>query len=351
MSKWWIITCMAALSAIAIQFTNDPLEAKRLRRIYSRPPSTWPAPLVSPGVEWTELGQLLPPPIGKDSAVHLVELGKQLFFDPRLSGSLTISCATCHAPELSWTDGRTRSLGHGGAVNKRNSPSLHNVWYYDRLFWDGRSRDLEDQAFGPINSESEMHGDMSGLPRRLRGIAKYPILFEKAYGDAGIDPDRIAGALAAFQRTISSNRSPFDNFLAGDSRVLTDPQLRGLHIFRTKAGCMNCHHGPMFTDNSFHNNGFAGNDKGYYFVSHDEKDMGKMKTPSLRDVLNTGPWMHDGSAVLLERVIDHYNLGGRNEGQDPLIRELHLTAAEKTDLLAFLAAISAPPVKFSRPVD
>src|SRR5690606_15663775 len=306
MRKWVVILGIMSFGAITVQFTSESfISAKKLRKLYSRPPAEWPAPSVDKSVSWKELGVLPPAPVKGDSLRELVELGKTLFFDPRLSGSLTISCASCHVPELSWSDGRARSLGHEGTINKRNSPSLHNVWFYDRLFWDGRSRDLEDQSFGPINSESEMHGDMSELPRKLRRISGYPTLFEKAFGDEGIDPDRIASALANFQRTISGGESRFDRFLKGDKQAMSDQELRGLHLFRTKAGCMNCHNGPLFSDNTFHNNGFAGNDQGYYFVTHKEEDLGKFKTPSLRDVANTGPWMHDGSAATLEQVIDH----------------------------------------------
>jgi cytochrome c peroxidase len=310
----------------------------------------WPAPFIEPGITWTEIGKLPVGPLyGKtDSLKHRIELGKILFFEPRLSGSGKISCASCHQPELSWTDGKDRSLGHEGAINRRNSPSLQNVWFYKRLFWDGRSSSLEDQAFAPINSESEMHGDMRGLPGRLRRIPGYASLFDSAYGDPGIDPDRVAGALAAFQRTISSRKNKFDHFLEGDTKILSNKEIRGLHLFRTKAKCMNCHHGPLFSDNSFHNTGFG--DVGLYHVTHQEDDRGKMKTPSLRDVTYTGPWLHDGSVTNLSTIITRYNHAkdiGR--GIDSLLKPLGLTANERMDLQAFLGAISAPPPAFRKP--
>jgi cytochrome c peroxidase len=223
------------------------------------------------------------------------------------------------------------------------------VWFYKKLFWDGRSHSLEDQAFAPINSESEMHGDMRELPRNLKKVRGYSALFEKAFGDSHIEPDRIAAALAAFQRTIRSGESRFDKFINGDKNALSNSELKGLHLFRTKASCMNCHNGPMFSDNQFHNNGFAGNDIGLYHVTHDNQDKGKMKTPSLRDVANTGPWMHDGNEKDLLAIIEKYNRNDHPEGHDPLLKKLHLSKMERLDLLAFLKAISAPPREFNKP--
>ncbi len=349
MKKGLIILVMVTSGAIAMRFTNDPalISAANLRKIYSRPPGEWPAPFVHDSVKWKEL-DVLPNPPGPPSPA-MVELGKTLFFEPRLSGSTQISCASCHIPSLSWADGREKSLGHEGQLNKRNSPSLHNVWFYKKLFWDGRSHSLEDQAFAPINSESEMHGDMRELPRNLRRIKGYAPLFERAYGDPGIDPDRIAGALAAFQRTIVSRKSRFDEFLEGNTKSLSNSELRGLHIFRTKAQCMNCHHGALFSDNSFHNNGFAGTDPGLYNLTHAETDRGKMKTPSLRDVMNTRPWMHDGKQDELLGIINTYNKAEAIIGRDPLIQPLRLSKSERLDLLAFLTSISSPPLEFNKP--
>ena len=281
MRQLFIISTILISVTIIVSFTVRQ-EYIDLRKVYSRPPSAWPRPFVDSGVQWKELGILPASPIRQqlDSLKHQVTLGRILFFDPRLSGSGKISCASCHQPELSWTDGKPRSIGHEGALNKRNSPSIQNVWFYKKLFWDGRSRDLEDQAFAPINSESEMHGDMRVLSRKLANIGGYAPLFDSAYGDPGVDPDRIAGALAVFQRTIISNRSRFDSFLSGNRKALTDNEIGGLHLFRTKARCINCHHGPLFTDNLFHNNGHAGSDPGRFNVTHLEIDRGRFKTPS-----------------------------------------------------------------------
>jgi cytochrome c peroxidase len=352
MRKWFVIALLLLTIGISVSFTHS----ESLRRIYSRSPGTWPSPFVDEGITWKELGLLPAGPLQPytDSLKHLIGLGKILFFDTRLSGSGKIACATCHVPEKSWTDGKEKSLGHEGQMNKRNAPSLQNVWFYKKLFWDGRSHSLEDQVFAPINSESEMHSEMSLLPYNLRQIKGYAALFDSAYGDPGISPDRIVGAIAAFERTITSRKSRFDDFLSGKKNALTNSELKGLHLFRTKARCINCHNGPLFTDNQFHNNGFhlngdPGNDKGLYNVTHNETDIGKFKTPSLRDVMKTGPWMHNGVPKHMQDIIMFYNkpAGGNT---DKLLKMLYLTNSEMSDLLAFLNAISAEPLEFKKPV-
>ena len=338
---------------LSVAFTKE-----NLRSIYSRPSSQWPKAFIDEGVAFTELGLLPASPIvsQQDSLQEVIALGKALFFDTRLSSSGKISCATCHQPTLNWTDGKPKSIGHEGAVNKRNSPTIQNSWFYKKLFWDGRARDLQDQAFAPIHSESEMNSDMPELLRKLRTIKGYRLLFTRAFGSEEINPDRMTEAIAVFEKTISSGKSRFDAFLEGDKRALTNGELRGLHLFRTKARCMNCHNGPLFSDNQFHNNGFHLNgdpatDKGFYTVTHNDSDIGKFKTPSLRDVLKTGPWMHNGMMTSMEDVLAHYIKGASaNPGTDPLVKMLYLTPRETADLLAFLGAISAPPLPFVMPV-
>jgi cytochrome c peroxidase len=350
MRKCGVILSLSVIVLIAVSFSKER-EADRLRRVYSRPSSTWPLPFMDSGIAWQELAPLPESPIQPffDSLRPLIELGKMLFFDPRLSGSGKISCASCHQPELSWTDGKQKSTGHNGLMNKRNSPSLQNVWFYKKLFWDGRASSLEDQAFAPINSESEMAHDMRELPRSLQRIKGYEQLFKNVYGEERISPDRIAQALATFQRSITSRKSRFDLFLEGQSGELTDSEIRGLHVFRTKARCMNCHHGALFSDNQFHNNGFAGDDKGLYNVTHNEADEGKMKTPSLRDVMKTRPWMQDGMQPDMATIIQFYDEGLPQPNKDHSLRPLKLSRRDKNDLLAFLNSISADPQPVSLP--
>lgn len=346
MKKLLVILLFFGLIVFSLSFSK-----KSLRDIYSGPVSDWPAPFVDEGVNWNELGVLPESPVEKqrDSLKHIIELGKTLFFDTRLSGSGKISCATCHQPALNWADGKEKSIGHEGAINKRNSPTIQNSWVYKRLFWDGRSSDLQDQAFAPINSETEMHSEMPDVMRKLRNVNGYKELFKNAFGDEQIDPDRLTEAIAVFEKTIVSRKSRLDNFLEGNKKALTNSELRGLHLFRTKAKCMNCHSGPLFTDNQFHNSGFSGNDDGYYKVTHKEEDMGKFKTPSLRDVMKTGPWMHDGLQKDMPAIIEKFNKADMPPGKDKLIQPLRLTKREKNDLLAFLHAISAEPLEFQKP--
>jgi len=347
MQKWFVIIILFFAVLLSVSFSKE-----NLRDIYSRPSSQWPAPTIDIGVEWKELGILPASPLEnkKDSLKDIIELGKALFFDTRLSGSGKISCASCHDPKLNWTDGKEKSLGHEGTINKRNSPTIQNTWFYTKLFWDGRSSSLEDQAFAPINSESEMHHEMPELIRQLRKINGYSVLFKKAFGSPAINPHNLTEAIATFERTIVSNKSRFDNFLEGKRNALSNSELKGLHLFRTKARCMNCHNGPLFTDNQFHNIGFSQNDNGYYQVTHKDEDIGKFKTPSLRDVMKTGPWMHNGKSTSMKEIIEKLNSTDVITNNNPLLKPLNLSKKEKNDLLAFLNAISAPPVEFKKPV-
>jgi cytochrome c peroxidase len=380
MKKWIVIIFLCVMTVCCVSLTRQKASVlypswlqtyeDSLRFLYAGPKSQWPAPFIDSGIVWTELDILPDSPLQDqlDSLKDRIELGKSLFFDPRLSGSKQISCASCHSPELSWADGRAKSIGHDQQVNRRNSPTLLNVWFYKHLFWDGRSHSLEDQAFSPINSEIEMHSSMPDALRTLRRIEGYPALFQKTFGSPEISPETLTEALAAFQRTLVSRKADFDRFLEGDTAAMTAPALRGLHLFRTKARCMNCHHGALFTDNSFHSVGLSGfgsaqEDLGRYNVTHKGEDLGKFKTPSLRDVMRTRPWMHNGSFDNMEEIIRLYNIGMPQSKAlpaqakdsllpqlDPLIKTLSLTKQEQADILAFLEVISASPFEVKLPV-
>ena len=295
-------------------------------------------------------------------------MGKILFFDPRLSSSDQISCSSCHVPDLNWADGREVSIGHDHAVNTRNAPSLENVWFYKRLFWDGRAESLEDQAHGPLTSSIEMHQDMKVLPKKLKKIKGYRELFTAAFGDDKINTERIFKSLADYQRTIVSRKSDFDRFLEGDKNSLTDQQLVGLHLFRTKARCVNCHNGPLFTDNDFHNVGLTYygrkyEDLGLYNVTKKPEDVGKFKTPGLRNVMRTGPWFHNGLFGDMDGIMNMYNVGmpvqrvKPEQEKDPLLpkndkllRGLRLSKGERDAVIAFLNAITTAPWKDRPPV-
>ncbi len=374
MKKAIVIFCfiIPVVALISSGFNNtssssDPY-TDSLRAMYSRPISEWTKPEIDSGVQWKEMGIIPESPLAAqmDSLKHIIHLGKILFFDPRLSGSGQISCASCHVPDVSWTDGRAIAVGHDHQTGTRNTPSLLNVWYFKKMFWDGRSPNLEDQAIGPINNEIEMHSDMTVVPGKIKKIEGYLPLFDSAFGSREITPDRIVKAIATFERTIVSRKSNFDHFLEGKS-TMEDAAIRGLHIFRTKARCMNCHNSPLLTDNEFHNVGLTYygreyEDLGLYLTTHKAADVGKFKTPSLRDVMRTRPWMHNGLFDNMEGVINMYNAGmpqpkpkpGQEKDTlfpktDPLLKALNLTVAERKDLLAFLNSITAAPLKTKMP--
>ncbi|WP_237088360.1 cytochrome-c peroxidase [Nubsella zeaxanthinifaciens] len=343
---------------------KDEIELTELRNIYAKPSSEWPKPTIDSGVNYVELGELLPSPLNlkSDSVKNQVALGKMLFFDPRLSGSNQISCSSCHIPDLNWQDGRRVSVGHDHLENIRNAPSLENVWFVKKLFWDGRANSLEEQGAMPIAAHNEMHQDMKQLPKKLKKIKGYRAYFIAAFGSPEISSERIVSSLATFQRSIVSRKTAFDRFLGKDKNALTDQQLVGLHLFRTKARCMNCHHGPYFTDNEFHNDGLTYygrkyEDLGLYNLTKKPEDVGKFKTPGLRNVMKTAPWFHNGLFPDIDGVMNMYNMGmpvqRLKPGQendpllpknDKLLKPLNLSKGEKDAIIAFLGALSSPPV-------
>ena len=344
---------------------NYKLTTDTLRKLYAQPSSKWPKPTIDNGVNFEELGSLPASPFKVNP--KRVYLGKLLFFDTRLSAANDISCSSCHQPNLNWTDGLAVSVGHNKSLNTRNSPTIENVWFYKQLFWDGRAKNLEEQAQIPLTSKIEMHQDMRLLPKKLGKIKGYLPLFKAAFGTNEITSERIVKSLADFQRTIVSTPSDFDRFLAGDEKSLTDEQLLGLHLFRTKARCMNCHNGSLFTDNDFHNLGLSNygqknQDLGLYQTTKNPNDAGKFKTPSLRNVMFTGPWFHDGSVKSIDSLMLLYNMGmpfaavTMAQLDDPLLpkndrllRGIRLSKLELKALVAFLGAISAKSVNIESP--
>ncbi|MCG7498018.1 cytochrome-c peroxidase [Vibrio sp. Of7-15] len=351
---------------------DTPVDVPSLRDIYAQPSDAWPAPTVAEGVEWQELGlkPSVPFPVDNPYSISKVELGKVLFFDKRLSKDDTVSCGSCHDPEKGWADGVRNGIGIGGEVGKRNTPTIINTAYYETLFLDGRVQSLEEQSLHPIANPIEMGLPLNELLQKLDGIAEYRPLFHAAFGDETITLDRIAKALATFERTIISNDSAFDKFLAGDTNAMTDQQLHGLHLFRTKAKCMNCHSGPMMTNDKFENIGlvYYGHfleDRGRYNVTYEPEDMGKFRVSMLRDIKATDPTTHVGLFPLSMKIGDRvfgllamYNNGmTRNRPGNfpqyaakydhnfpevsPLIERLGMTSEELLALDAFMSAITA----------
>jgi cytochrome c peroxidase len=265
-----------------------------------------------------------------------VALGKQLYFDPRLSSDNTISCASCHDPNKGWSNGEAVATGVGGAKGGRNSPTVINSAYSKLQFWDGRAKTLEDQALGPIQNPIEMNMTLEAVVAKLNGIAGYKEQFQQVYGTE-VTPDGIAKSIAAFERTVLSGDAPYDRFKAGDAAALSESAQRGLKLFFGKANCSACHSGASFTDSSFHNIGLDSADEGRKAISKLAGDQGAMKTPTLRDIAKTGPYMHHGKLNTLEEVVEHYNKGGNgNEFQDEEIFALKLSPEQLADVVTFM---------------
>ena len=273
-----------------------------------------------------------------------VALGRTLFFDPRLSGSNFIACASCHNPGFSWSDPLPKAIGHGMNELGRRTPSILNLAWGSLYFWDGRAESLETQAMGPITAPGEMNQSADALVAELRAIPGYAPLFEAAYPEEGITTDTISKALAAFERGIVSGEAPFDRWVAGDERAVSDAAKRGFALFEGKARCATCHSGWRFTDDSFYDIGLVGDDRGRGALIPDiEVLQYAFRTPGLRNTARRAPYGHNGSEKTLADVIELYDMGGRQKrpSLSPEIQPLQLTRAEKSDLLAFLDTLTS----------
>ena len=312
-----------------------------------------PAPQ-STGAEFApHLGELplglareLAEPEGNAFDARRWELGRRLFFDALLSRDGTIACASCHRPELFFADDRPFSAGVGGARTRRNAPSLFNRGFGSELMWDGRAPTLEAQVLLPIEDEVEMGLPLDELLARLAAHGEYPALFAAAFDD-GLTRDNLARALAQFVRRLVLGDSPVDRFRAADAAAL-DPEARvGLWVYESKGRCWRCHSGPNFSDEGYHSTGVGVHDgaaePGRAAVTGDPADRGRFKTPSLRGVARTAPYMHDGSIATLAEVVEFYRKGGvAHAERDALLEPLELTSREAAALVAFLEALSRP---------
>lgn len=282
----------------------------------------------------------LPPvkhPADNPSTPEKIELGKQLYFDPRLSIDKTVSCASCHDPAKGWSNGDAVATGVGNLKGGRSAPTVINAAYYTTQFWDGRAKSLEDQALGPIQNPIEMNMKMVDALKRVNEIQGYRDQFQKVFGSPEATDERVAKAIAAFERTVLSGDAPYDKFKAGDTSALSESALRGMKLFFSKARCSACHSGPNFSDSAFHNIGLDSKDPGRYEISKLKGDTGAMKTPTLREIAKTAPYMHNGSLKTLEEVVAHYNKGGNNnEFQDEEIFPLKLNDQEQADVVTFI---------------
>lgn len=270
-----------------------------------------------------------------------INLGKQLYFDKRLSRENDISCASCHDPKKGWSNGDQFATGFQGKKGGRNSPTVLNSAYYRTQFWDGRAASLEEQALGPIANPIEMNLTLEEAVDRLKGIEGYVSQFQDVFGTEP-NADGIAKAIAAYERTVLSGNAPYDQFKKGDKTALSDAAQRGMKLFFGKANCSACHGGANFTDTAFHNIGVGVvdgklTDSGRVAISKLEGDTGAFKTPTLREIARTAPYMHDGSMKTLEEVVEHYNKGGLvNDYLDEEIFELNLSKEEIADLVTFM---------------
>lgn len=285
----------------------------------------------------------LPPiefPEDNQPTVEKIALGKQLFFDKRLSRDNTISCASCHAPDKGYSNADQFATGFKGQKGGRNSPTVINAAYNRFHFWDGRAGSLEEQALGPIANPIEMNLTLKEAVARINAIPGYKKQFQKIFGSDATE-ENIAKAIATYERTILCGDAPYDRFKAGDKKALSEAAQRGMKLFFGKASCSACHSGPNFTDNAFHNIGVGMDakepDVGRKVISKLGGDQGSFKTPTVRDIGRSAPYMHDGGMQTLKEVVDHYNKGGvPNEFLDEEIFKLNLTPQEVDDLVTFL---------------
>jgi cytochrome c peroxidase len=281
-----------------------------------------------------------------------IALGKQLFFDPRLSGDNSMSCATCHIAEKGWADGLPLGKGWQGKKLGRNTPTVLDVAFSASLFWDGRAKTLEDQALGPIIAPEEMNQSLEELEHELNAVPGYVKQFQSVFG-APVTRGGIAKALAAFERTLVARNSPFDRYLAGDEKALSADAKAGMELFFGAADCARCHHGPLLSDGKFYRLGVEFQDKGRGGVTGKSEDLYKFRTPSLRNVARTGPYMHDGSRKTLTEVVEFYFRTAPTRGRDGLPLDIQPLVGQSfsdiAPLVAFLESLSGEPPAIAPP--
>ena len=281
------------------------------------------------------------------------ELGKTLFFDPRLSRSGVQACVSCHNPSFGWEDGHKTAVGENMLSLARNSPTIINRAWGEIFFWDGRAESLEKQAVGPIQAAGEMNTPMDVLIDRLKSISGYEKKFAEVFPGEGISEKNIAASIATFERTVVSAEAPFDRWVAGDEKAISDDAKRGFVIFNTKANCVSCHSGWTFTDDSFHDVGLpATEDIGRAKIVPGIAELQyAFKTPGLRNIDQRAPYMHDGSMATLEEVVRHYVQGGiQRPSLDSEMKPLPLDDQEVKDLVAFMQTLTGRDRPMTLPV-
>jgi cytochrome c peroxidase len=288
-------------------------------------------------------------PNQNESIITPAQLGEKLFFDPILSVDYTVSCASCHKPEFAFADNVPLSKGVGGKLGNRNTPSVMNMSMREHFFWDGRAASLEAQVVGPIENPVEMNLPFAKAVDRIKSNVEYQKLFQRVYKHKP-DSASIVAAIAAFERTLETDKTPNDRWLNDEPNGLTEAQIRGRDLFMSnRTRCFDCHFTPDFTADEFRNiglfNGKTANDSGRYIISKNPKDLGAFKTPGLRNVAVTAPYMHDGSFKTLREVIDYYDEPEKfmmhSINRDTILpKKIGLTEQEKQDIEAFLNALT-----------
>jgi len=300
------------------------------------------APKLARGADFVPLPAIAPIPENNTMTQEKIELGKMLFFEPRLSGSNWISCATCHNPVFGYTDRIPRALGHGMAEGPRNTPTVLNAAFLNLQFWDGRAKTLEEQALGPIQAGVEMNQKLDLAVQTLKGIPEYVSRFKRVFGEEDpIKQENLAKAIAAFERTLITPNSPFDRYLQGDKQALSEKAQKGMALF-IKKGCVDCHAGPILSDSDFHAIIVPGStDLGRYTVTKNEAEKHAFRTPTLRNVELTAPYMNNGSVPDLDLAV-------KLMGREAL--GLELSEEETGDMVSFLKSLTGEQPRFDYPI-
>jgi cytochrome c peroxidase len=346
--RYLMIGCLAAGALASVGVFSTQLQAQSSVRVGMVTVDGMTVPDIGP------LPTSVPIPATNLNYKAKVDLGKQLYFDGRLSKNNAISCAFCHNPFTGFADPRQTSIGVGGGIGGRQAPTVFNTGFIPLQFWDGRAGSLEEQAIGPIVNPVEMAETHENVVKKLGKIKGYQQQFRAVFG-TDVNLQGIAEAIAAYERTVVSTNSAFDKHVVGDAKAMDEAASRGMTLFRGKARCILCHNGPNFTDNQFHNLGVPQvgpmkEDLGRFYVTRQEGDKGAFKTPTLRSVTETAPYMHDGVFKTLEEVVEFLDQGGgQNPNLSPLLKPLGLSKEEKADVVAFLKALTGEPIKFEMP--
>jgi cytochrome c peroxidase len=295
----------------------------------------------------------IPFPASNPYTPEKAALGKALYFDPRLSGHQNMNCASCHNPSFGWEVPLKGAIGAQNTMLGRNAPTVLNLaWGKDHYFWDGRAKSLEEQALGPIQADVEMNMALPALVKRLQGIPEYRKWFDTAFPGEGLSAETIAKSIATYERTVVSGYAPFDAWVDGDDRAISEQAKRGFALFNGKANCANCHTGWNFTDNKFHDLGLTSSDIGRgKLLPNDPMAQHAFKTPGLRDITQRAPFLHDGSAADLETIVALYVTGGIDRpSRSPLMRPIDLTPQDIADVVEFLKTLTGTKQIVSLPV-